>query len=98
MQRRTPPLGRDGARDVRAAEKRGRHRRGVPRARSLVTRALVLGGAGFVGVAARKELMTRGVETIAAGSKEHPYHTFPTFVDFDRTQRDPLHRALAPRE
>src|SRR5260370_30719907 len=94
MHRRAPPLGRDGARDVRAAEKRGRHRRRVHRARSLVTRALVLGGAGFVGVAACKELMRRGVETIAAGRKERPYGTFTSFVAFDRTQDDQLERAL----
>src|SRR5258708_22427677 len=94
MHRWTPPLGRDGARDVRAAEKPGRHRRRVHRARSLVTRALVLGGAGFVGVAACKELMRRGVETIAAGRKERPYGTFTSYVAFDRTQDDQLERAL----
>jgi nucleoside-diphosphate-sugar epimerase len=59
-----------------------------------VTRALVLGGAGFVGVAACKELMRRGVETIAAGRKERPYGTFTSYVAFDRTQDDQLERAL----
>jgi len=60
-----------------------------------VTRALVLGGAGFVGVAACKELMRRGVETIAAGRKERPYGVFTSYVAFDRTDEDQLRRALA---
>jgi nucleoside-diphosphate-sugar epimerase len=60
-----------------------------------VTRALVLGGAGFIGVAACKELMRRGVETIAAGRKERPYGTFTSYVAFDRTDEDELKRALA---
>jgi nucleoside-diphosphate-sugar epimerase len=59
-----------------------------------VTRALVLGGAGFVGVAACKELMRRGVETIAAGRKDRPYGTFTSYVAFDRTDEDQLKRAL----
>jgi len=59
-----------------------------------VTRALVLGGAGFVGVAACKELMRRGVETIAAGRKDRPYGTFTSYVAFDRTDDDQLRRAL----
>jgi nucleoside-diphosphate-sugar epimerase len=59
-----------------------------------VTRALVLGGAGFVGVAACKELMRRGVETIAAGRKERPYGTFTSYVAFDRTDDEQLQRAL----
>jgi nucleoside-diphosphate-sugar epimerase len=59
-----------------------------------VTRALVLGGAGFVGVAACKELMRRGVETVAAGRKERPYGTFTSYVAFDRTDDDQLERAL----
>ncbi|TMD72573.1 MAG: NAD-dependent epimerase/dehydratase family protein, partial [Chloroflexi bacterium] len=50
-----------------------------------MTRALVLGGAGFIGVAACKELMRRGVETIAAGRKDRPYGTFTSYVAFDRT-------------
>ena len=59
-----------------------------------MTRALVLGGAGFVGVAACKELMRRGVETIAAGRKDRPYGTFTSYVAFDRTDDDQLERAL----
>jgi nucleoside-diphosphate-sugar epimerase len=59
-----------------------------------VTRALVIGGAGFVGTAACKELMRRGVETIAAGRKERPYGTFTSYVAFDRTDEDELRRAL----
>lgn len=60
-----------------------------------MTRALVLGGAGFIGVAACKELMRRGVETIAAGRKERPYGVFTSYVTFDRTDEDQLKRALA---
>jgi len=55
----------------------------------------VLGGAGFVGTAACKELMRRGVETIAAGRKERPYGTFTSYIAFDRTDEDELERALA---
>lgn len=58
------------------------------------TRALVLGGAGFIGVAACKELMRRGVETIAAGRQERPYGTFTSYVAFDRTDEEQLARAL----
>jgi nucleoside-diphosphate-sugar epimerase len=60
-----------------------------------VTRALVLGGAGFIGVAACKELMRRGVETIAAGRKERPYGTFTSYVAFDRSDEAQLKEALA---
>jgi nucleoside-diphosphate-sugar epimerase len=60
-----------------------------------LTRALVIGGAGFIGVAACKELMRRGVETIAAGRKDRPYGTFTSYVTFDRTDEDQLVRALA---
>ena len=60
-----------------------------------MTRALVLGGAGFIGVAACKELMRRGVETIAAGRKERPYGTFTSYVAFDRNDENELKRALA---
>lgn len=59
-----------------------------------MTRALVLGGAGFVGVAACKELMRRGVETVAAGRKDRPYGTFTSYVAFDRTDEAQLGRAL----
>jgi nucleoside-diphosphate-sugar epimerase len=55
----------------------------------------VLGGAGFVGSAACKELMRRGVETIAAGRKERPYGVFTSYVAFDRTDEEQLKRALA---
>lgn len=60
-----------------------------------MTRALVLGGAGFIGVAACKELMRRGVETISAGRKERPYGTFTSYVAFDRTDERQLERALS---
>ena len=60
-----------------------------------MTRALVLGGAGFIGVAACKELMRRGVETVAAGRKERPYGVFTSYIAFDRTDEDQLKRALA---
>jgi nucleoside-diphosphate-sugar epimerase len=46
-------------------------------------------------VAACKELMRRGVETIAAGRKERPYGTFTSYVAFDRTDEDELERALS---
>jgi nucleoside-diphosphate-sugar epimerase len=59
-----------------------------------MTRALVLGGAGFIGVATCKELMRRGVETIAAGLKDRPYGTFTSYVSFDRTDEEQLKRAL----
>ena len=59
-----------------------------------MTRALVIGGAGFIGVAACKELMRRGVETIAAGRKERPYGTFTSYVAFDRGDEEQLARAL----
>lgn len=55
----------------------------------------MLGGAGFVGTAACKELMRRGVETIAAGRKERPYGTFTSYIAFDRDDEDQLKSALA---
>jgi len=58
-------------------------------------RALVIGGTGFVGVAACKELMRRGVETIAASRTKHPYGTFTSHVAFDRTDEQQLVLALA---
>src|SRR5690348_15142971 len=63
-----------------------------------MTRALVLGGAGFIGTAACKELMRRGVETIAAGRKERPYGTFTSYVAFDRDDAAQLQRALGTVE
>ena len=59
-----------------------------------MTRALVLGGAGFIGVAACKELMRRGVETVAAGRTDRPYGTFTSYVAFDRSDEQQLKRAL----
>jgi len=53
-------------------------------------RALVLGGTGFIGVATCKELMRRGVETIAASRTEHPYGTFTSHRAFDRTDEAAL--------
>jgi nucleoside-diphosphate-sugar epimerase len=54
----------------------------------------VIGGAGFIGVAACKELMRRGVETIAAGRKDRPYGTFTSYVPFDRDDETQLQKAL----
>lgn len=59
-----------------------------------MTKALVIGGAGFVGTAACKELMRRGVETIAAGRKDRPYGTFTSYLAFDRNDEDQLRGAL----
>ena len=58
-------------------------------------RALVLGGTGFIGTATCKELMRRGVETIAASRTPHPYGTFTSHVAFDRTDEAELERVLA---
>ena len=63
-----------------------------------MTKALVIGGAGFIGTAACKELMRRGVETIAAGRTERPYGTFTSYVAFDRTDEAQLQRALETTE
>ena len=57
-------------------------------------RCLVIGGGGFIGTAACKELMRRGVETIAAGRTSRPYGTFTSFIAFDRTDPAQLHDAL----
>ena len=57
-------------------------------------RALVIGGAGFIGVHACRELMRRGVETVAAGRSPRPYGTFTSFVAFDRGDESQLRRAL----
>lgn len=59
-----------------------------------MTRALVIGGAGFIGVAACKELMRRGVETVAAGRTPRPYGTFTSFHAFDRRDPGQLRAAL----
>lgn len=57
-------------------------------------RALVLGGPGFIGVATCKELMRRGVETVAASRRPQPYGTFTSHVAFDRTDEEQLARVL----
>jgi 2'-hydroxyisoflavone reductase len=57
-------------------------------------RALVIGGTGFIGTATCKELMRRGVETIAASRTEHPYGTFTSHVAFDRSDEEQLARVL----
>jgi 2'-hydroxyisoflavone reductase len=57
-------------------------------------KALVLGGPGFIGVATCKELMRRGVETIAASRTPHPYGTFTSHLAFDRTDEAELARVL----
>ena len=57
-------------------------------------RALVLGGPGFLGSATCKELMRRGVETIAASRTAHPYGTFTSHVAFDRADEAELARVL----
>ena len=59
-----------------------------------MTRALVLGGGGFIGVAACKELMRRGIETIAAGRKDRPYGTFTSYIAVDRFDEDQLKMTL----
>ena len=55
-----------------------------------MTRTLVIGGAGFVGQAACRELMRRGVETVAAGRTPQPYGTFTSFRQLDRGDRTAL--------
>jgi nucleoside-diphosphate-sugar epimerase len=60
-----------------------------------VTRALVIGGAGFIGVAACKELMRRGVETIAAGRTDRPYGTFTSYIALDSADPAQVERALS---
>ena len=59
-----------------------------------MTRALVIGGAGFVGQAACKELMRRGIETIAASRTDHPFGTFTSFRQLDRREPGALRRVL----
>ena len=54
----------------------------------------MIGGAGFIGTAACKELMRRGVETIAAGRTSRPYGTFTSYVALDRTDPAQLLQAL----
>ena len=54
----------------------------------------MLGGAGFIGVAACKELMRRGVETIAAGRTPRPYGVFTSYVTVDRLDEEQLSATL----
>jgi nucleoside-diphosphate-sugar epimerase len=60
-----------------------------------MTRALVIGGPGFVGQAACKELMRRGIETIAASRTDHPYGVFTSFRQLDRREPGALRNVLA---
>jgi nucleoside-diphosphate-sugar epimerase len=60
-----------------------------------VTRCLVIGGTGFIGTAACKELMRRGVEVIATSRTERPYGTFTSHRALDRHDEDALARVLA---
>ena len=57
-------------------------------------RCLVIGGTGFIGVAACKELMRRGVETIAASRRPRPYGIFTSHVAFDRREPGQLAAVL----
>jgi nucleoside-diphosphate-sugar epimerase len=59
-----------------------------------MTRALVIGGTGFIGQAACKELMRRGVETVAASRASHPYGTFTSHIAFDRRDEAWLRQVL----
>lgn len=59
-----------------------------------MTKALVLGGPGFVGTAACKELMRRGVETVAASRTPKPYGTFTSHVAVDRSDEEALAQLL----
>lgn len=59
-------------------------------------RCLAIGGAGFIGVAACKELMRRGVETIAAGRTPRPHGTFTSYRELDRS--DPARLAALVEE
>lgn len=63
-----------------------------------MTRTLVIGGSGFLGQAACKELMRRGVETIAAGRTDQPYGTFTSFRRLDRRDEAALGSVLAEVE
>lgn len=57
-------------------------------------KVLVLGGPGFLGAAACKELMRRGWETVAASRTAHPYGTFTSHLAFDRRDPGALRGAL----
>lgn len=58
-------------------------------------KALVLGGTGFIGAATCKELMRRGVETIAASRTPAPWGTFTSHRAFDRNEEEQLKAVLA---
>ncbi|MGH7777875.1 MAG: NAD-dependent epimerase/dehydratase family protein [Candidatus Dormibacterales bacterium] len=55
---------------------------------------LAIGGTGFIGVAACRELMRRGHETVAASRSPHPYGTFTSHQVFDRTDESQLQEVL----
>ena len=57
-------------------------------------RTLVVGGTGFLGSAACKELMRRGIETIAASRSPHPFGTFTSHRVLDRRDRRQLQAVL----
>ncbi len=59
-----------------------------------MSRALVVGGTGFIGQAACKELMRRGIETVAAARSHHAYGTFTSFRRLDRREPGALRRVL----
>jgi len=59
-----------------------------------VTKALVVGGAGFISTAACKELMRRGIEVVAATRSDRPYGTFTSHVTLDRKDEEALARTL----
>ena len=65
-----------------------------PQARTADVRCLVIGGAGFVGVAACRELMRRGVETVAAGRTPRAYGTFTSYRVLDRDDPEQLGATL----
>ncbi len=54
----------------------------------------MLGGPGFIGVATCRELMRRGIETVAGSRTAHPYGTFTSHVALDRRDEAELRRVL----
>src|SRR5581483_2367067 len=95
LHRRAAPERRAGRRDGAPPGRHRQHRRRLRHPRPRVTRALVIGGTGFVGQAACKELMRRGIETVAAARTDHPYGTFTSFRQLDRREPGALARVLA---
>lgn len=59
-----------------------------------MTRALVIGGTGFISTAACKELMRRGVEVVATSRSDKPYGTFTSHRVLDRHDEDQLARTF----